>query len=344
MPSVGIIEITRFGPPEVLKIRQEPIPEIGAEEVLIQVKAIGLNFADIFERLGLYQAAPKAPFVPGFEATGVIEKVGQRVHNFKPGQRVIAVTRFGAYKTYLKVKQNFIHQLPSDFSFEEGAGFPTTYLTAYHGLFNLGHLQKGEKVVIHAAAGGVGTAAVQLLQIYDAEIFATCGSEAKVDFLKNMGVQHIINYKTQDFEKEIRKINQGGGVDVIMDSVGGSTFRKGYNLLNPMGRLVIFGLGSMMPTGKRPNWIKLAYQYLTLPRFNPFKMMPDNKTIAAFHLAYMFDYVKDFRLAFDSLLKWANEGRLRPVIGKTFPFEQAAEAQTYLQSRKSIGKVILKVE
>jgi NADPH:quinone reductase-like Zn-dependent oxidoreductase len=344
METARVIEITRFGPPEVLKVREEPIPEIEAEEVLICVKAIGLNFADIFERLGLYKAAPKAPFVPGFEVAGIIEKVGPGVLNFKPGQRVMAVTRFGAYKTYLKVNHNFIRVLPADFSFEEGAGFPTTYLTAYHGLFNLGHLRRGEKVLIHAAAGGVGTAAIQLAQIYDAEIFATCGSEAKVDFLKNMGIRHAINYKTHDFEKEIRQINQGGGVDVIMDSVGGSTFRKGYRLLNPMGRLVIFGLGSMMPSGKRPNWFKLAFQYVTLPRFSPFNMMPENKTIAAFHLAYMFERGNDLREAFDTLLKWAYEGRLRTVVGKVFPFEQAAEAQDYLQSRKSIGKVILKVE
>ena len=344
MQAARIIEITRFGPPEVLKIREEPIPEIGPEDVLIQVKAIGLNFADIFERLGLYKAAPKAPFVPGFEVAGIIEKVGQSVKSLRPGQSILAVTRFGAYKTYVKVNQNFVGILPSKFSIEEGAGFPTTYLTAYHGLFNLGRLCNGERVLIHAAAGGVGTAAIQLAQIHEAEIFATCGSEAKVEFLTIMGIQHVINYKTQDFEKEIRQINKGGGVDLIMDSVGGSTFRKGYRLLNPMGRLVIFGLGSMMPSGRRPNWFKLAFQYLTLPRFNPFKMMPDNKTIAAFHLAYMFNSVKEFSKAFEQLLKWANDDKIRPVIGKTFPFEEAAKAQNYLQSRNSVGKVILKVE
>ncbi|MFQ5771815.1 MAG: zinc-binding dehydrogenase [bacterium] len=204
-------------------------------------------------------------------------------------------------------------------------------------------MKKGEKVLIQAAAGGVGTAAIQLSQIFDAEIFATCGSDAKVEFLEKMAVQHVMNYQIHDFESEIRRINQGGGVDLIMDSVGGATFRKGYRLLNPMGRLVIFGLGNMMPSGRRPNWLKLAYQYLTLPRFNPFDMMPDNKTIAAFHLAYMFDYEQQFQTAFDQLLQWANEGKIRPVINKTFPFENAAEAQIYLQSRKSIGKVILTV-
>ncbi|MFQ5865841.1 MAG: medium chain dehydrogenase/reductase family protein [bacterium] len=344
MHTARIIEITRFGPPEVLKIREESVPELGSEDILIEVKAIGLNFADIFERLGLYKAAPKAPFVPGFEVAGVVTEVGDLVSSFRPGQRVLALTRFGAYKTYLKVREDFARLLPADFSFEEGAGFPATYLTAYHGLFKIGHLRRGERVLIHAAAGGVGTAEVQLAQIYDAEIFATCGSETKVEFVKNMGVQHVINYRTQNFEKEIRKINDGGGVDLIMDSVGGSTFRSGYRLLNPMGRLVIFGLGSMMPTGKRPNWIKLAYQYLTMPRFNPFKMMPDNKTVAAFHLAYLFGYVEEFREPFDLLLKWANEGKIRPVIGKTFPFQLAADAQKYLQSRKSIGKVILTVD
>ncbi|MFQ5706285.1 MAG: medium chain dehydrogenase/reductase family protein [bacterium] len=343
LQTAKIIEISRFGPPEVLRLREEQVPEVGAEEVLIGVKAVGLNFADIFERLGLYKAAPKAPFVPGFEVSGIVEQVGQKVKRFKHGQNVIGITRFGGYKTLLKCHETFVCDLPAGFSFEEGAGFPTTYLTAYHGLFNLGHLKRGEKVLIHAAAGGVGTAAVQLAQIFDAEIFATCGSQQKIAFLEEMGVQHGINYRQQDFESAVRRINHGQGVDVIMDSVGGTTFRKGYQLLNPMGRLVIFGLGSMMPRGKRPNWFKLAYQYLTLPRFNPFDMMPDNKTIAAFHLAYMFNYVDAFQEAIGQLLRWANEGKIRPVIGKTFPFEQAGAAQNYLQSRKSVGKVVLTI-
>ncbi len=343
MQNARIIEISRFGPPEVLKIREEPVAQVGPEEVIIQVKAIGLNFADIFERMGLYKAAPKAPFVPGFEVSGIIQEVGGEVKQLKSGQKVIGVTRFGGYKTLVKVNQGFVRPLPDDFSFEEGAGLPTTYLTAYHGMFNLGHLKKKEKVLIHAAAGGVGTAAVQLSQIYDAEIIATCGSETKVEFLKKMGVQHVINYTTQDFEKEIRRINQGSGVDLIMDSVGGATFRKGYRLLNPMGRLVIFGLGEMMPKGKKPNWLKLAYQYLTLPRFNVFDMMPDNKTIAAFHLAYMFKFVEVFHSSIDQLLIWAKDNKIRPIVNKTFPFEQVIEAQNYLQSRKSVGKVILTV-
>ncbi|MFQ5603927.1 MAG: medium chain dehydrogenase/reductase family protein [bacterium] len=343
MKTAKIVEITKFGPPEVLQIREEVIPDLGSDEVLIEVKAVGLNFADIFERMGLYKAAPKAPFVPGFEVSGVIHQVGANVTTLTPGQKVIGITKFGGYQTAVKINHRFALPLPEEFSFEEGAGFPTTYLTAYHGLFNLGHLKKKEKVLIHAAAGGVGTAAVQIAQIYEAEIYATCGSEAKVQFLQEMGVPHVINYRTQDFESEIRRINQGGGVDLIMDSVGGATFKKGYRLLNPMGRLIIFGLGSMMPSGRRPNWLKLAYQYLTLARFNPFDMMPDNKTIAAFHLAYMFKFVDALRESLEQLLQWANEKKLKTVVDRTFPFEQAAEAQNYLQSRKSIGKVVLTV-
>ncbi|MFQ5605862.1 MAG: medium chain dehydrogenase/reductase family protein [bacterium] len=343
MKKARIIEISRFGSPDVLKIIEEDVSDLETNEVLIDVRAVGLNFADIFERLGLYKAAPKAPFVPGFEVSGVIAEVGAEVKQYEPGQKVLGVTRFGGYKSLVKLDQSFVRLLPNGFSFQEGAGFPTTYLTAYHGMINLGHIKEGERVLIHAAAGGVGTAAIQLAQIFNAEIYATCGSDEKVDFLGTMGDFHVINYTRRDFEKEIRRLNQGGGVDLVLDSVGGTTSRKSYNLLNPMGRLVIFGLGSMMPSGRRTNWLKLAYQYLTLPRFNPFKMMPENKTISAFHLAYMFDFIAAFSKAFDRLLIWANEGKLRTVIGKTYPFEQAAEAQKYLQSRKSIGKVILEV-
>lgn len=341
--NARIIEITRFGPPEVLKIKEVPIPKPGSEEVLIEVRAIGLNFADIFERLGLYKAAPKAPFVPGFEVSGIIKEVGQKVQGFQIGQRVLGVTRFGGYQTHVKLHQDFVRVLPGDFSFEEGAGLPTTYLTAYHGLFNLAHMKTGERVLIHAAAGGVGTAAIQLVKIFNGEIYATCGSDMKVKFLHEQDVAHAINYTTHDFEKEIRSLTGGGGVDIVMDSVGRKTFRKSYRLLNPMGRLVVYGLGGLMPRGKRINWVKLVFQYLTLPRVNPFNMMAENKTIAAFHLAYMFKFVHEFHQAMDQLMKWANQGKIRPIIGKTFPFEQAAEAQNFLQSRKSVGKVILTV-
>lgn len=341
--TARVVEISRFGPPEVMRIREETVPEVGPREVLIRVRGIGLNFADIFERLGLYKAAPKPPFVPGFEVAGEVLELGEEVHGLTRGACVLGLTRFGGYRTVIKLFESFVRPIPEPFSFEEAAGFPTTYLTAYHGLFHLAHFQKGEKVLIHAAAGGVGTAAVQLAQLYDAEIFATCGAEAKVKFLREkMGVKHVINYRTQDFEAEIRKV--ADGVDVIMDSVGGATFRKGYRLLNPMGRLIIFGLGSLMPSDKRPNWLKLAVQYLALPRLNPFHLISDNKTVAGFNLVFLFNYTDRFTRAFEQLLAWAAEGKLRTVVGKTFPFEEVAEAQNYLQSRASIGKVILTVE
>lgn len=341
--TAQIIEITHHGRPEALKIREAAIGGLGDEEVLIQVKAIGLNFADIFERMGLYEAAPNPPFVPGFEVSGVIAEIGRNVKDFQAGQKVIGVTRFGAYTTFLKVDQKFVRHLPSNFSFAQGSGLPTTYLTAYHGLFNLGHLKEREKVLIHAAAGGVGTAALQLAKIFDAEIYATCGSDEKVEFLKSLNIPYIFNYRKQNFETEIVRLNRGG-IDLIMDSVGGTTLRQGYRLLNPMGRLIIFGLSSMMPTGKRANWLKLAYQYLCLPRFNPVKMIPENKTMAAFNLVYLFDYIESFNNAFGQILRWAEEGKVKPIIGKIFPFEQVTEAQNFLQGRNSIGKVILEVQ
>ncbi len=344
MHEAAVIEISKFGPPEVLKIRKQSIAPPAPDEMIIRVRAIGLNFADIFERLGLYAAAPKAPFVPGFEVAGTVEEVGSSVEQFERGQRVLAVTRFGGYQTLLKTQQSLVRALPDDFTFEEGAGFATTYLTAYHGLLNLAHLQHQESVLIHAAAGGVGTAAVQIAQVFDAEIFATCGSQEKTNFLKEMGIEHTIDYRKTDFEKEVRSRSDTGGIDIIMDSVGGETFRKGYRLLNPMGRLIVFGLGDLMPSGRKPNWPKLAYKYLTLPRFGPAKLIGDNKTVAGFNLAYMFKFKSTFSDSMDQLMAWVRDGRLRTVVGRTFPFEQAAQAQTYLQSRQSIGKVVLTVD
>jgi NADPH:quinone reductase-like Zn-dependent oxidoreductase len=241
--------ITKFGSPSVLKIQDWPEPAPQKGEVKIRVKAIGLNFADVMARLGLYPGIPKPPFIPGIEVSGIITKIGENVRKWRRGDRVIAFTQLGGYAEYTVVKQEQLFPLPKRMSFEEGATFSVAYLTAYHGLLTLGHVHKGDKLLIHAAAGGVGIAATQMAKHLGAEVFATASTSEKLEIARSHGATHLINYQQEDFEEVIRKKTNGYGIDVVLDSVGGTVFKKGWKILAPMGRYVLFGFSAI--TGKR---------------------------------------------------------------------------------------------
>ncbi|MBI4869191.1 MAG: zinc-binding dehydrogenase [Candidatus Wallbacteria bacterium] len=335
--------VTRHGGPEVLQRRQLPLPPPEAHQVQIQTRAIGLNFADVYQRLGLYEAAPPPPFVPGFEVSGIVRAVGAQVTGFQPGQRVAGATRFGAYATVVNVPETFCFEMPPDASFEEAAGFPCVSVTAHYALYELGHLRDGMKVLIHAAAGGVGIAALQLASRHAVEIFATAGSAEKLQVARQHGAHHVIDYVTQDFEPIVRSSTEGRGVDLVLDSVLGEVFEKSYRLLAPKGRIIAFGAATMMPAGPRANWAKLAWQWLRRPKVDPLQMIGENKTVSGFNLVYLFEDRDLADRSFGELTRLWNEGRLKPVVGSVYPFDRAGEAQEALRSRRTIGKVILTV-
>ena len=226
------VVITRHGPPEVLEVRELPDPPVGDGEVRIAVKAAGINFADTLARIGLYPDAPKVPCVVGYEVAGEIESVGEGVDSHKVGDRVVAGTRFNGQAELVTVPAEQALPLAKQVSFEEGAAFPVNYSTAYAALVVMGGLKPGERVLIHAAAGGVGTAATQIARGIGAEIFGTA-SASKHDAIREQGVDHPIDYRNLDFEQEVRRITGGEGVDVIMDALGPTSFRKDYRLLRP---------------------------------------------------------------------------------------------------------------
>jgi NADPH:quinone reductase-like Zn-dependent oxidoreductase len=335
------IVITRTGGPEVLALTPfDPAPP-GPGEVAIDVRAAGLNFADIFCRLGLYKAAPPPPFVPGLEVAGTIAAVGEGVRDFRTGDRVLAVTRFGGYTTYLNSAEEWVRPLPAGWSPEEGAAFPVAYLTAYHGLVNLGRLEAGETVVVHAAAGGVGTAACQIARALGARVIGTVGSEGKRRIAEEAGAEDVFvsrDYKVWD---AIRSRTSGSGVDLIFDGVGGPGLQRGFESLPPGGRLVVYGFSEMMPVGGRRNWPRLAWRYLRTPRFSPFAMVESNRSVAGFNLIHLWGKQDLFRTSTSALMALVEHGEIRPVMGRTFPFEDAGRAQAFLQSRGSVGKVVL---
>jgi len=335
---VRSVWITRTGPPEVMEVRETPDPAPGPGQALIRVRASGVNFADVMARLGLYPDAPPRPCVVGYEVAGTVEAVGPGVDvDLAVGRRVVALTRFGGYAEAIAVPAAQVFPLRDTMPFEEAAAIPVNYLTAVLMLRHFGNVKRGERVLVHAAAGGVGMAAIQLCRIAGAEVIGTA-SAGKHALLREAGVAHAIDYRTQDFETEVRRLTGGRGVDIVLDATG--AFRKSYRCLAPLGRLVCFGV-SGAATGVKPSRLAAVKRLVTLPWFHPIRLMNDNKAVIGVNLGHLWNHIELLRDEMLALLDdWA-AGRIRPVVGKTFPLAEAAAAHRYIQERQNVGKVVL---
>ena len=335
------IQVTKLGEPEVLELRElpEPVPQRG--EVVVRVRAAGINFADLLMRLGLYPGTPKPPFTPGLETAGTVECVAIGVAAPRVGDPVLALSFTGGYAEKICLPAERVIPLPEGMSFADAAALPVNYLTAHQALTYMAHLRSGERILIHAAAGGVGLAAIQLARESGAEIFGTA-SASKHDFLRQQGVAHLIDYRTQDFEEEVKRLTQGEGVDVILDAVGGESYRKGYRLLRPGGRLLCFGLSSAV-TGKGRSLRSLAAWWKT-PSFNALDLMRRNRAVIGVHVGEMARARPALvRAWMEEIFRMHAGGRIRPTIGKTFPLAQAVASHHYIHNRENIGKVLLLV-
>jgi NADPH:quinone reductase-like Zn-dependent oxidoreductase len=331
------IVIEKHGSPEVLRLTEIPDPEPRAGEVRVLVKAAGINFADLFARLGFYPDAPKPPFTPGLEVSGVIEKVGPEVTGLVAGQGVMAMVRSGGYAEKVCISAGQAARIPSGMTFAQAAALPVNYLTAYHMLYYMANVRRGERVLIHAAAGGVGLASIELCQIAGAEIYGTA-SESKFVFLRRRGVEHLVDYRTQDFEEEVRRLTNGEGVDIVLDAVGGQSFEKSYRLLRPAGRLIVFGFSASMGDSG-VSYLKAAKNYLQMPKFDPMRMLGENRAVMGVHLGRLPLHI--IHQEYEALSKYFEEDRIHPYVGKTFALTQTPEAHQYIHERKNIGKLIL---
>ena len=225
------------------------------KEVIVNVKTIGLNFADIFALLGLYSATPNGSFVPGLEYSGIIEYVGDQATQYAIGDQVMGVTRFGGYCSHIKISEDYLTKLPSEWSFEQGAGYLVQALTAYYGLFKLGNLQKGNTVLIHSAAGGVGLLANRMVKKVGGYTIGTIGSAHKVDTLKKEGYDDWI-VRDRDFKKNLIKVLDQRQLDIVMECIGGEVFKAGFDLLSPQGRLINYGSARYGDNSNTQNWLK----------------------------------------------------------------------------------------
>jgi NADPH:quinone reductase-like Zn-dependent oxidoreductase len=335
--------ITRHGAPEVLAVQERPDPPVEAGEVRVAVKAAGINFADLMARSGVYPDAPPVPCVVGYEVAGEVESVGEGVEDFKAGDRVMAGTRFGGYAELVSVPVNQVIALPKELSFEQGAAFPVNYATAWAALVIMGGLKPDERVLIHAAAGGVGISATQIAKKIGAEIFGTA-SPSKHDAIREQGVDHPIDYRNQDFAAEAMRITGGEGLDVIMDAVGPSSFRKDYEILRAGGRLIMYGL-SEVQTGERrdiPAVLRgLARMPLaTMPWWKSLGVMNENKGVFGLNMLKWWD-AEGLDRALEPLQEGLDAGDYVPVVAEAFPFERAADAHRFIAERRNVGKVVL---
>ena len=330
----------RTGGPDVFEIQERPEPSLGPGRVRIRVRAAGVNFADLMARQGLYPDAPELPSVLGYEVAGEVEEVGDDVDGCSPGDRVVAACRFGGYAELASVRERDLLPLPGDWSFEEGAAFPVVYGTAYASLVSFGNLRAGERLLIQAAAGGVGIAATQIGKLLGAEIYGTA-SGSKHAVIRENGVQHPIDYREKDFAEEVRRIaGDECPLDVIVDGIGAKSWKDGYGLLRPGGRLVMIGASSFV-SGEKRNLPRAAANLARVPRFNPLKMASESRSVIGLNMLRLWDARGTLGEFIEPLSQWVDQGLLRPIVSEAFPLERIADAHRLIGERKNVGKVVL---
>ena len=329
------IVYTKRGGLEAIEIIDEKSPDPGNNEVMIEVHRAGINFADLMMRQGLYGAAPDFPFTPGYEVSGVIRAIGSDVERHNVGDRVVALTGFGGYAEQVVVSEERAWTLPDNVSFDAAAAMPVTYLTAHHMLVHLGNFREGDSVLVHHAAGGVGTATAQIVKaLKGGRIYGTASVE-KADFVEEMGMTHIP--RGEDFVQRIK--GESDGVHHALDPVGGKHVMESYKALRNGGRLYVFGASSAVKGPKRSLWTAIK-MWRTTPRFDPIRMMNSNKSVYGVHMGMW----KDEEIAREQMIALASmleKGQIDPVIDSVYRFEDVAKAQQYIHNRGNRGKVLL---
>ncbi|HUN79085.1 MAG TPA: medium chain dehydrogenase/reductase family protein [Solirubrobacteraceae bacterium] len=327
------VVITKHGGPEVLQVQERPDPPLGRGEVRIEVAAAGVNFADTMARIGVYPDAPKPPCVIGYEVAGTILELGEGVDDLEVGARVLAGTKFGGYASQAVVPVGDVVPIPERLSFEQAAAIPVNYATAWAGLVGYGNLQPGERVLIHAAGGGVGIAATQIAKRAVAEIYGTA-SPSKHERIAELGVDHALDYTRPDWERGLPPF------DLVMDALGGASFRRSYDMLRPGGRLVAFGASAVV-SGERRNLVSALRTVLRMPRFNMVKQMSESKAVIGLNMLSLWKDRGTLAPWIEPLQALLDDGTIEPVVAGAFSFAEAGEGQRMLTERRNLGKVVL---
>ncbi|PQD94771.1 alcohol dehydrogenase [Pradoshia eiseniae] len=322
------IQFTEYGGPEVLKTIEIDKPKPGPTEVLIEIHAIGVNYADTARREGQYVVPTKLPFIPGAEIAGVIVEAGEEVTNVNIGTRVVTLIESGGYAEYAVVdSRNVTVMLKEDIDFKQAVSLPLQGLSAYHILKTMGCITNEDTVLVHAAAGGVGTLAVQLAKLFGArKVIATASTDEKLDLAKSLGADVCINYTNEGWHKEVLEATEGRGVDLALEMVGGDVFKDTLKCLAPFGKVVIYGVASGEQAVMHPS-----------------SLMAKNQSVIGFFLPQIMRKRELFMRSIRELFGYLEEGKLQLIIGETYPLEEAAKVHELMQSRKTSGKIILEV-
>lgn len=333
--------IANGAPQQAFQIQPMPDPALNSStQVAIEVAVFGLNFADVVARLGQYQDCPPLPTVLGYEVVGTITEIGDAVSDLVVGQRVMAFTRFGGYASRVVTEADAVVPI-GDMDAGVAAALCTQYTTAYFAAEYITQLHKGEHVLVQSAAGGVGTALVQLAKRRGCVVYGTAGSEAKCQHLRTLGVDYPINYTAESFDEAVKKIAPNGKIDVVFDAVGGSTVRKGINLLAAGGRMVCYGAASM--SDRKRNIFKTIGQALAFGIYHPAQLMMSSRSLLGVNMLRIADQRPQvLRYCLHQVAQLTKKGELKPVVDGIYPIEQLDEAHDRLESRKTIGKVAIK--
>lgn len=337
------VRIHRAGSYERLRIEPMQLDAPGPGEVRVRVRAIGVNYADCIVRMGLYSSAREYvgwPITPGFEVAGTIDALGEGVGDLEAGTRVIAVTRFGGYATHIVVPRHQVFALPDALSFEEGAAFPAVFLTAWYALFELAHPRPGQHLLVHSAAGGVGSALIQLGKLAECRVTGVVGATHKVEPARALGADFVVDKSKETLWPALERIAPDG-FDVVLDANGVETLKQSYEHLARPGKLVVYGFASMLPHDGRVRYGRLAIDWLRTPRFDPLTLTRDCKSVLAFNLSYLFDRREILTAAMRDLFVWLSEGRVRLPRITTHSLDEVAQAHRELESGQSVGKLVL---
>ncbi len=334
------IWIKRHGGGDVLEVRETPDPEPAPGEVRIRTRAVGLNFAEVSARQGLYPDAPKPPCVVGYEGSGVVDALGEGVTEPAVGTRVLYMSFFGGHSSVVSVPAAHAIPIPEKMSFEDAAAMPVVYLTAHHMLFQIARIRGGEHVLVHMAAGGVGTAVLQLCRTVPDVVTYGTASAKKHDYVRGHGCDHPIDYRNLDYVAEVQRLTDGRGVDLVLDALGGADWKKGFSLLAPTGMLIAFGMANVNTGGKR-KLLHVLGQLARVPRFSPMTLMGENRTVAGVNMGHLWGETELLTGQIRHLLELYEAGKIKPHIGGSFPFSRAAEAHAELEYGRNLGKVIL---
>ncbi|MCZ7610758.1 MAG: zinc-binding dehydrogenase [Ignavibacterium sp.] len=335
----SVYRINSTGSLKNLKLLTETLSQPAPDEVTVEVKAIGLNFADVFAIQGLYSATPKGSFIPGLEYSGIIINKGKDVTEFEPGDKIMGVIRFGAYATHLNINKNYVIPLPSNWSFEEGASFIVHSLTAYYSLVILGNIQTDSTVLINSAAGGVGIYANRIAKKFNAFTIGTVGNSNKTDLLIKEGYDKVI-VRNSNFSQQLKESINNRNLDLVLESIGGKIFSQCFKQVSAGGRVIVYGAAHFSTGSFSPNYLKIIGKYLLRPKIDPLKITDSNKSVMGFNLIYLWNNAEILKKYLSDI---QNLSLAKPLIGERFNFSNLIDAIRKFQSRQTVGKVVINI-